>query len=94
MTVPNGGLKTVLCAGFAACALSVFAPALAQDAKPVTRDDMRERDKAIDARMDRFEKVLRSFREVLVQSKDTGKPVEVRLVEDPDPQVLALGQRL
>lgn len=76
-------LAALLIAGAAPCAM-------AQDEK----DPVKELDKKTDKRMDRLQKQIRDLQQVILQSRETGKPVEVRIATDPDPAVLALTPRL
>lgn len=76
-------LAALLIAGAAPCAF-------AQDDK----DPVKELDKKTDKRMDRLQKQIRDLQQVILQSRETGKPVEVRIATDPDPAVLALTPRL
>lgn len=62
---------------------SALAQAEAGDAPP--------RDSA-SARLDRLEKQLREVREIVLQARSTGKPVEIKEA-GPDPQVTALASR-
>ena len=53
--------------------------------------------KPVDPTEKRFqgiEKQLRQIREILLQAKDTGQPVQVRVTNSPDPELDALQQRL
>jgi tol-pal system protein YbgF len=58
--------------------------ALAQDQGPV---------EAPDKRIDRLEKQLREVRQIVLQARATGAPVEIKEA-GPDPQVIALTSRL
>ena len=41
-----------------------------------------------------LEKQLRQLREIVLQSKDTGQPIQVRVTSEPDPELATLEQRL
>lgn len=62
--------------------LALGGPALAQQ------------DKALDARLDRIEKLVRQLREIVVQARQSGDPVQVRIVGDPDPDMAAAKRRI
>jgi tol-pal system protein YbgF len=79
MTLPQ--LRTVLLAGLAALPLIALAA-------PAARAD----DEA--ARVDRLEKQVRELRSIVFQAKDTGRPVEVKVNDGPDPAIAALAQRV
>jgi tol-pal system protein YbgF len=88
-------IKRALNAAFAAgVALCLATSVAAQTPTMVTAEDLAKRDKAMRDRIDRLDKVVRNLREVIVQSKQTGEPVEVRLVSDPDPEMVSLRRRL
>ena len=75
---------------FAAAALLMAgAAARAQDASPVDMPAARAADEPSKARLERFERQLRELREIVLQARATGKPVEVREA-GPDPDVAAL----
>ena len=67
----------------------VFALGLAAsgwaDSKPVDPTEKR---------FQSLEKQLRQLREIVLQAKDTGQPVQVRVTTEPDPQLDALQQRV
>jgi len=65
-----------------ALAVSLAGPAAAQD------------DKALNARMERLEKLVRQLRDIVVQARQSGDPVQVRIVGDPDPDVVTARRRL
>ena len=46
------------------------------------------------ARVERLEKQVKELRSIIFQAKDTGKPVEVRTNDGPDPALAALAQRV
>lgn len=58
------------------------------------KDPVKELDKKTDKRMDRLQKQIRDLQQIILQSRESGKPVEVRIATDPDPAVLALTPRL
>jgi tol-pal system protein YbgF len=68
--------------------------AVAQDVKMVTSEELAKRDKAMRDRIDRLDKVVRNLREVIVQSKMAGEPVQVRIASDPDPEVVLVKRRI
>ena len=72
-----------------ATAASVFALGLATsgwaDSKPVDPTEKR---------FQSLEKQLRQLREIILQSRDTGQPVSVRVTNEPDPELATLEQRL
>lgn len=68
--------------------------AFAQDERVVTSEELAKRDKAMRERIDKLEKVVRSLREVIVQSKMSGEPVQVRIAADPDPEVVGVKRRI
>ena len=72
-------LSTAVLSGAAAAA---FAQAEAGDAPRETSD----------ARIDRLEKQLREVREIVLQARSTGQPVEIKEA-GPDPQVTALSAK-
>ena len=75
---------------FAAAALLLAgAAARAQDPSPAPMPAERAADEPSKARLDRFERQLREVREIVLQARATGKPVEVREA-GPDPDVAAL----
>jgi tol-pal system protein YbgF len=76
------------------CGTGVAAAAAAQDERPVTSEELAKRDKAMRERIDKLEKVVRNLREVIVQSRDTGQPVQVRIAADPDPEVVGVKRRI
>ena len=79
----------------AAAVLTVAGAASAQPAgAPVTSEELAKRDKAMRERIDRLEKVVRNLREVIVQSRLAGEPVQVRVATDPDPEVVGVKSRL
>jgi tol-pal system protein YbgF len=63
---------------------------MAQDDK----DPVKELDKKTDKRMDRLQKQIHDLQQVILQSRESGRPVEVRVATDPDPALLALTPRL
>jgi tol-pal system protein YbgF len=65
-------------------ALSLAASGWAQD-KPVDPTEKR---------FQNIEKQLRQLREIVLQAKDTGQPVSVRVTDEPDPQITTLDQRV
>ncbi|HEX8233505.1 MAG TPA: tol-pal system protein YbgF [Caulobacteraceae bacterium] len=65
-----------------ALAVSLAGPAAAQDAK------------ALNARMERLEKLVRQLRDIVVQARQSGDAVQVRIVGDPDPDVITARRRL
>ena len=74
---------------WAAAAASVIALAAATsgwaDSKPVDPTEKR---------FQSLEKQLRQLREIVLQAKDTGQPIQVRVTSEPDPQLDTLQQRL
>ena len=75
---------------FAATALLLAGGAArAQDASPTDMPATRTADEPSKARLERFERQLRELREIVLQARATGKPVEVREA-GPDPDVAAL----
>lgn len=74
--------------------VAAASPALAQDPAPVTREDLRNRDRDFDKRLDGIERSIKTLREVITQSRLTGQPVEVRIAADPDPELVAAKQRI
>ena len=74
---------------WAATAASVIALAAATsgwaDSKPVDPTEKR---------FQGLEKQLRQLREIVLQAKDTGQPIQVRVTNEPDPQLETLQQRL
>lgn len=72
----------------AALALVSAAPvALAQDDAPVAASD------GLDKRLDRIEKQLREVRDIVLQARATGQPVEIKEA-GPDPAIAGLTSRL
>jgi|SRR6185312_4557043 len=71
-----------LLAGVATAAVLAAAPALA------TAQDMGDQ-RALQERVDRLEKQLREVREIVLQARSTGQPVEIKEA-GPDPQVQQL----
>jgi tol-pal system protein YbgF len=83
---------TILGAGLAALLLLSVAPAaLAQDEG---KDPVKELAKKSDKRMDSLQKQIRDLRTIILQARDSGQAVGVRIDTDPDPAVLALTPRL
>ncbi len=78
--IPALGAAALLLAGGAA---------RAQDASAVDMPAARTADEPPKARLDRFERQLREVREIVLQARATGRPVEVREA-GPDPDVAAL----
>lgn len=72
-----------------ATAASVFALGLATsgwaDSKPVDPTEKR---------FQSLEKQLRQLREIVLQAKDTGQPIQVRVTDEPDPELATLQQRI
>lgn len=72
-----------------AAASGLFALGLATsgvaDSKPVDPTEKR---------FQSLEKQLRQLREIVLQAKDTGQPIQVRVTSEPDPQLDTLQQRL
>jgi tol-pal system protein YbgF len=72
-----------------ATASGLFALGLATsgwaDSKPVDPTEKR---------FQSLEKQLRQLREIVLQAKDTGQPIQVRVTSEPDPQLDTLQQRL
>ena len=72
-----------------AAASGVFALSLATsgwaDSKPVDPTEKR---------FQGLEKQLRQLREIILQSRDTGQPVSVRITNEPDPDLATLQQRV
>jgi tol-pal system protein YbgF len=72
-----------------ATAASVFALGLATsswaDSKPVDPTEKR---------FQSLEKQLRQLREIVIQAKDTGQPISVRVTNEPDPELATIEQRL
>jgi tol-pal system protein YbgF len=58
------------------------------------KDPVKELDKKTDKRMDRLQKQIRDLQQIILQSRESGKPVEVRVATDPDPALLALTPRI
>ena len=48
----------------------------------------------VEKRFQSLEKQVRQLREVVLQARDTGQPVAVRVTNEPDPQLDALSQRV
>lgn len=86
--------STTLRAGLAALLLFGAAPAaLAQDGGG-DKDPVKELAKKSDKRMDSLQKQIANLRQIIVQGRATGQPVDVRIATDPDPALLALTPRL
>jgi tol-pal system protein YbgF len=68
-----------------AAAALVAAPAAHAEKKP---------EDPVEKRFQNLEKQLRQLREIVLQSKDTGQPVQVRVSTDPDPTLESLTQRM
>ncbi len=51
-------------------------------------------DDKTDKRLDKIEKQVRELRSIIMQARDTGQPVQVRVTTDPDPTVQALATRM
>lgn len=83
----------IIGAGLAVLLLCSAAPAV-WAASGGDKDPVQELDKKTDKRMDSLQKQIRNLRQVLLQSRDTGQAVDVRIATDPDPAVLALTPRL
>jgi tol-pal system protein YbgF len=87
--------STTFAAFTALLLLGSASAAFAQDEdRPREKDPVRELGKSVDKRMDRLEKQIREMRQIIVQARSTGQPVDVRIATDPDPAVLALTPRL
>jgi tol-pal system protein YbgF len=79
--------------------LPVLAAALLAGAAPAafaydSDDPVKALDKKTDKRMDKLQKQIHELQQIIRQSRETGRPVEVRIATDPDPAVLALTPRL
>ena len=86
--------STLIGAGLAALLLLGAAPAAVAQDDEGGRDPVRELAKKSDKRMDSLQKQIRDLRQILVQGRATGQPVDVRIATDPDPALLALTPRL
>jgi tol-pal system protein YbgF len=82
----------ILAAGVAVMLLCSAAPAAWAGSDD--KDPVKELDKKTDKRMDSLQKQIRNLRQILLQSRDTGQAVDVRIATDPDPALLALTPRL
>jgi tol-pal system protein YbgF len=51
-------------------------------------------DPDLDKRLDRIERLVRQLREIVVQARQSGDPVQVRIVGDPDPDMMQAKRRL
>jgi tol-pal system protein YbgF len=71
-------------AAAAVMALSVSTSGWA-DSKPVDPTEKR---------FQSLEKQLRQLREIVIQAKDTGQPITVRVTNEPDPELATIEQRL
>lgn len=80
-------------AGLAALLLMSAAPAAFAQSDS-DKDPVKELAKKSDKRMDSLQKQIGNLRQVILQSRATGQPVDVRIATDPDPAVLALTPRL
>ena len=86
--------STMMGAGLAALLLLGAAPAAFAQDDEGGKDPVRELAKKSDKRMDSLQKQIANLRQVIVQGRATGQPVDVRIATDPDPALLALTPRL
>ena len=80
----NGKASAALAAATAILVLGPFGAALAEKAP----------EDPVEKRFQSIEKQLRQLREIVLQAKDTGQPVQVRISTEPDPTLDALTQRM
>lgn len=85
--------STIMGAGLALLLLGAAPAAFAQDGGG-DKDPVRELAKKSDKRMDSLQKQIANLRQIIVQGRATGQPVDVRIATDPDPALLALTPRL
>jgi tol-pal system protein YbgF len=85
--------SAIIAAGLAALLLLGAAPAaLAQS--DGDKDPVKDLARKTDKRMDSLQKQIANLRQVIVQGRATGQPVDIRIATDPDPALLALTPRL
>ncbi len=88
-------IRRALCVTVAAGLLSAAGAAAAQPGPDlVTSEELARRDKQMRERIDRLEKLVRNLREVIVQARLAGEPVQVRVATDPDPEVVTVKRKL
>jgi tol-pal system protein YbgF len=86
--------STLIASGLTAVLLLGAAPAAFAQDDEGGKDPVRELAKKSDKRMDSLQKQIANLRQVIVQGRATGQPVDVRIATDPDPALLALTPRL
>ena len=88
-------IRRAVCVILAAGALVSAGAAAAQPAGDlVTSEELAKRDKQMRERIDKLEKLVRNLREVIVQARLAGEPVQVRVATDPDPEVVTVRRKL
>ena len=81
------------CRAFRAAAASAMAVSLALGFAAAAHAEKPPLD-PVEKRFQSIEKQLKQLREIVLQAKDTGQPVQVRVSTDPDPTLDALSMRL
>lgn len=89
----RSALLAVLLTGASSLALAQQQGPAAQQAVPATNPAELSGNRGIDRRLDRDEQTLRDLRQIVLQAKASGKPVEIRDI-GPDPAIADMQAKL